>query len=205
MKQLLSIAKITLWVWLGWMLAQQAVASSYRQLTISEVIDNSALIIEGQVEGVRYEVPAGSKQVYTLVTIKILDLLKGTYLDKYIELRYPGGVLNGDVEYVADMQIPKVGEHSIFFVKSLTEHFVHPLTGWSQGEIKIVRDLIGGQQVYSAQGAPIKAIRAVHPSLNVKSNATTTPDVALGVVTAAPGGTGLSLEDAKQQLRQLIR
>ncbi len=111
--------------------------------------------------------------------------------------------MDGVVEQVSDMIIPKKGEHGFYFVKSLTEHFIHPLTGWAQGHLLIVKDMQGMQRVYSTAG---RAIQAIQPGLIAKKQVVgdCSPEVALGVVAVDSKTPGLALDVAKQQLQNLI-
>lgn len=190
--------------WLGILWPVFGYASSYKQLTIDESVQNSELIFEGVAENISYKIPSDRERIYTFVTFKIIDILKGNYSEPDIELRYPGGELNGMVEKVSDMTIPKIGEQGIYFVKSLTEHFIHPLTGWSQGQMLIVKDNQGERRVYSVSGQPIRKIGPFIEAGKKRGNVDLSPDVALGVVTGQAQTQAISVNEAKKQLQNII-
>ena len=96
-----------------------AYGSSYKSLRIEQVVNGSELVFEGLVVGKEYKIPEDRNRVYTYVTFKILDIVKGHHEGKTITLRYPGGVIGDMVYRVSDMKIPEESEHGIYIVKSL--------------------------------------------------------------------------------------
>ena len=181
--------------------AQMVSASSYRQLTVDELITHSELIFEGKVTNLSYKIPTDRDQIYTFVTFEIKELLKGTYGQSTLELRYPGGQMGNQIDAVEDMVIPQPGQEGVYFVRSLTEHFIHPLTGWAQGQMLIVNQAgnrrlvsVEGNAIYSLTG-PIARTKTEAPELNA--------DVALGVVTGQQIEQALSVQAFKNQLKSL--
>ena len=61
-----------------------------------------------------------------------------------------GAVLGGEVDerslWVAESNIPKVGEHGVYFVESLEGFYVNPILGWAQGHFLIQTDEKSGAQ-----------------------------------------------------------
>ena len=149
-------------------------ASEVQQVTLAQAAQKSQLIFEGQVVSKR-ESLAANGDPYTYFTFKILSVIKGGYALPTIELGYMGGTTaDGFVMKISDMRMPKVGEHGIYFVESLTRQQVHPLYGWQQGHYLVIP---------ASVGTPARVIPVNTPA---------------GAATAAP-----SLAQFKQQVRSL--
>lgn len=186
-----------------------AYGSSYRSLNIEEVVNQSELVFEGRVVEKEFKIPADRNRVYTYVTFEILDIIKGNYSQQIIELRYPGGVMGDMVYTITDMNVPEESEHGIYFVKSLKKRFIHPLTGWSQGQMLVVKDTNGKDRILSSDRKPITAIRP--EPLSARSHQTedideTAPIVSRGVITSDRLNIdqALSVSRAKEIIENLI-
>ncbi len=186
-----------------------AYASSYKSLKIEQVVNGSELVFEGRVIEKEYKIPEDRNRVYTYVSFEILDIVKGTYDREIIVLRYPGGVIGDMVYRVSDMKIPEETEHGIYFVKSLKKRYVHPLTGWSQGQMLVVKDPGGTERILSADRKPITAIRPESPSTRspeAKEIDESAPIVSKGVITSDRLNIdqALSVSRAKEVLKKFI-
>jgi len=145
--------------------ASCASASVVKQVGLSQVVQNSQLVFEGQVisQQQRY---APNGDPFTYFTFKVLAVIKGTYMLPTIELGYMGGTTpSGLVMRITDMRMPNVGEHGIYFVESLIRQQVHPLYGWQQGHYLVTPPNAGGPARVMPVNAPPGAMLAA-PSLS---------------------------------------
>lgn len=186
-----------------------AYGSSYKSLKIEQVVNGSELVFEGRVIDKEYKIPEDRNRVYTYVTFEILDIIKGSYDHEIIELRYPGGAIGDMVYRVSDMKIPEESEHGIYFVKSLKKRYVHPLTGWSQGRMLVVKDPGGTERILSADRKPITAIhsgQSVARSPDTNDFDESAPIVSRGVITSDRLNIdqALSVPRAKEILKKFI-
>lgn len=186
-----------------------AYGSSYKSLNIEQVVNGSELVFEGLVIEKEYKIPEDRNRVYTYVTFEILDIVKGHHERKTITLRYPGGVIGDMVYRISDMKIPEESEHGIYFVKSQKKRYVHPLTGWSQGQMLVVKDTGGTERILAADRKPITAIRPESPAarsqgaIEIDESA---PIVSRGVITSdlLNIDQALSVSRAKEVLKEFI-
>lgn len=175
-------------------------ATSVVQMDFYEVLANAELVFEGRVVHVEAQ-QTGPRSIHTLVRFEILSVLKGEYRQSTLELSYLGGTVGTRVLEVQSMQIPALGEHGFYFVESLHEPLVHPLTGWSQGHFLIEPDAANQPRVHTAAQQPVTAIVA----------APTAPAPAMlghdgssrGVVVQNPAAPTDAI--SAEQFRQLVR
>lgn len=120
-----------------------ASATTLQKFTFEELVNQSELIIEGQVESA-YPFDAG-KLLHTRVLIKVRDVLKGDYPGEFIELEFLGGHEDGRVLVVSGQDIPEEGERAFYFIEDTSVQAVNPLLGWSQGHFRIRSDLKGNE------------------------------------------------------------
>ena len=115
-----------------------ALATTLQKLTFEEMVERSALIIQGEVVSVR---PAESDNLlYTRVLFKVDDVLKGENPGEFIELDFLGGEESGARISVSGQDIPPKGERGFYFIENPDTRSVNPLTGWSQGHFRILTD-----------------------------------------------------------------
>ncbi|MGM0632211.1 MAG: hypothetical protein ACQETO_03455 [Pseudomonadota bacterium] len=136
-------------------------SSSVVSLAFPEVVESAELVFEGRVESVESR-QTGPRRIHTFVRFRVLDVVKGDYSDRSLELRFLGGSVNGRRMRVTDMRLPEVGETGIYFVESMDRPLVHPLVGWSQGHFRVEPDAGGEQRVFTADRRPV-AGRDVEP------------------------------------------
>jgi hypothetical protein len=111
------------------------VATVLEELTLEELVADSALIFEGKVLDVT--VSTENELVYSTVLFAIDKTHKGSFAEEQLELRFLGGV---DTELALDVSgqyVPTVGEHGLYFVTDPAIYQVNPLTGWGQGYFPI--------------------------------------------------------------------
>ena len=111
------------------------VATVLEELTLEQLVADSALIFEGKVLAVT--ISTEDDLVYSTVFFEIDKTHKGDFADDQLELRFLGGADTTLVLDVAGQYVPAVGEHGLYFVTDPDSHQVNPLTGWEQGYFPI--------------------------------------------------------------------
>lgn len=143
-----------------------ASASSVMRVDMAEMNGGAQLVFEGRVVGTRVEHQPGTRAIHTWVRFEVLDVIKGQYDQPALELSFLGGTAGQYTVKVSDMQIPKMGEHGIYFVEDLDKPMVNPLYGWAQGHFLIKYDRKQQQQIITTlKGEPVFDIKggAVSP------------------------------------------
>ncbi|ALO44761.1 hypothetical protein [Pseudohongiella spirulinae] len=134
-------------------------ATTVMQMNFDDVVQKAQLVFEGRVMSVESR-QTGPRAIHTIITFQILDVVKGDYEQSTIELSYLGGKVGNREMWVAEMQMPAVGENGIYFVGNPGESMIHPLVGWSQGHYRIERNSSGVAGVTTAQGRAVTGIGA---------------------------------------------
>jgi hypothetical protein len=134
-----------------------AQATSVIEVTLEELLQNSAVVFEGQVSKVQVR-ENGNRAIQTLVTFEIIDVIKGDVQGGKITLGFMGGELAGKRLSVSSMQVPALHEHGIYFVESPVRSQVHPLYGWSQGHLLLEQDDDGTDRVFTRSGRPVRGV-----------------------------------------------
>jgi hypothetical protein len=177
-------------------------ASTIRQLSFSEMVGSCQLVFEGRVASVEARAIGNLGRIDSFVTFEVLDLVKGAYSGRTLELSFLGGAIGNRTLAVSDLHIPQPGEHGIYFVRSTKETMVNPLCGWDQGHFLIVRDEQSVQRVAARSGRRV---------LSVSDDATANPangiseGTALGVETSRERATGgLTVNEFKREIRRML-
>jgi hypothetical protein len=137
----------------GTMFPQTSTATSVRQLSDAELVRSSSSIIEGQVTGVRSEWNAGRTQIYTIVTIRISNSLKGgAAAGEQVVLRLLGGRVGDTVAELVGGPKFAVDEDVIVFLDSGAVDLM-PVTGLFQGKFTVATDPNSGARMVSGRPA----------------------------------------------------
>lgn len=133
--------------------------TSVQMMSLDQMLNMSSLVVEGRVLDVTSAVDnQASNLIYTLVTVEVIDVIKGKHEPSTISLRFLGGESGGRGMRVHAMVYPEIGEQGVYFIENPTRQQVHPLIGWSQGHLLLKPDSAGIRRVHSNQGRPIMAI-----------------------------------------------
>ncbi len=184
-------------------------ATTIAPMDIDELAAGAEFVFEGQVlEHNVQENAAGI--IVTYVTFQVNDVVKGDYAEPFLELKFTGGKLGGEVVEVSGLRIPALDEQGIYFVESLTRDLINPLLGWSQGHFLVVNDngerrvstvtLQAVTDVQSYESVPSSLRR---PRSYVDGNA----DSATGIVTNAMPfrfERALTVDEFKSRIRELL-
>lgn len=200
----------TMLLWILLQLLPAAVnATTILGMDIEGVAQGAELVFEGQViQHNTQENAAG--MVVTYVTFEVRDVVKGSYSEQFLELKFTGGTLNGQVMEVSGLRMPELNEEGIYFVESISRDLINPLIGWSQGHYIISEDE-GERRVSTVDRMPITEImptgtipRAIkRPQTLIDGDS----DPATGVVTEASPlliDRALTVEDFKARIRALV-
>lgn len=172
-------------------------ASSFREVSLNEMLQHSQLIFEGTVTDVDTR-ENSQKRIHTYVTFKIRDIIKGEYHSDFITLRFLGGTVGDVTMAVSDMQLPQVGEHGIYFVESLERLQVHPFYGWSQGHFIVDRDIEGSERIMTNRRLPITGV------MDMKQNEQALSKGIVCDLIVAKDKKGLTVDEFKRILRERI-
>ncbi len=198
-----TFSLIAIWTNLFLILVSYAHAASVRQISLDEMIQQCQLVFEGKVLSLETK-DSNIKHIYTYVTFKVQDIIKGKYPDSIITLSFLGGTAGGITLAISDMKVPQVGEHGIYFVESLENSQVNPLYGWSQGHFLVQPDNNGTNRVMTSNEEPVTGIMkdvSVLQSLHLLSKG-----VAKGIIFSLKGNEneGLTPADFKNLLREKL-
>lgn len=204
-----GLRAFAVWVCLAGVMGSWAHAAGVRQVAMDEMIQQSRLVFEGEVMDL-VSVETGPRRIHTHVTFRILDIIKGDYLQNTITLRFLGGTVGNLTMGVSDMKFPLPGEHGIYFVESLERMQIHPLFGWSQGHFVVRPDRTGTDRVLTASQAPVTAViqnrSAQQSDPGPAGVMPLSTGVARGVVAYGDGmeENALTTEEFKKSLRDIM-
>ena len=180
--------------------ASTAQATSVIEITLEEMLQYSALVFEGQVT--RVQVRENSRRdIQTLVTFEITDIIKGEMKGKKLTLGFLGGSLAGKKLSVSDMQMPVLNERGIYFVESTVRSQVHPLYGWSQGHLRIEAGPAGTERVFTRSGRPVRGVEHTDGRRSGRMSNGVARGLRLGEATDV--STALDNRDFKRLLRAM--
>ena len=132
-------------------------ATSVREVSMNELLQQSQLVFEGTVTAIEAR-QNSQNRIHTYVTFEITDIIKGEYPSNIITLRFLGGTVDDVTMVVSDMRLPQEEEHGIYFVESLKRFQVNPLYGWSQGHFIVERDGAGRERVMTNRRLPVTGV-----------------------------------------------
>ena len=173
-------------------------ATSVSEVTVKEMLQNAELVFEGKVTAIEvHETVHG--MIRTRVTFTVVDVIKGNLKDDSITLGFLGGESKGKRVTVSRMQLPELNERGIYFVESPGRNQVHPLYGWSQGHLKLLRDSGDVERVTTATGHPVSGLE----SAAMKRSGKLSKGAARGLKLGHSGelSTALDKHEFKRQLR----
>ena len=185
-------------------------ATTILGMDIDKVAADAEFIFEGAVINSETRQDSNSGIISTYVTFQINDIVKGDYSGESVELKFMGGVFNGQIVKVSGMRIPEMDEQGIYFVESMSRDLINPLIGWSQGHF-IISDDNGTRRISTAGNQPVLEVQAVasiprsikKPLSVVEGNT----DIAAGVMTETSPlmiERALTVEEFKSRITDLL-
>jgi len=186
----------------GFFPLSDGIAASVKAVSMDEMAQASQFVFEGKVLAIEAK-KVGNNRIYTYVTFAIQDIMKGQHIAKTITLRFLGGSVGDLAMVIADMELPEVGEHGIYFVESLKRHQVNPLYGWQQGHFLVESDKITGtERIVTKDKQPVTAILSSSSAASVQGPADLSTGVARGLAIGPKGAEGMTLAQFKKALRE---
>ena len=181
-------------------------ASSVREVSLNEMLQQSQFVFEGTVTAIEAR-ENSQKRIHTYVTFEIKDIIKGEYHSNVITLSFLGGTVGDVTMAVSDMRLPQEGEHGIYFVESLERLQVHPLYGWSQGHFIVERDVTGSERIMTNRRLPITAVMDTMQDEQMTPGKESKQALSKGVVrdfVVAQDKKGLTVDEFKRVLHERI-
>lgn len=181
-------------------------ASSVREVSLNEMLQQSQFVFEGTVTAIEAR-ENSQKRIHTYVTFEIKDIIKGEYHSNVITLSFLGGTVGDVTLAVSDMRLPQIGEHGIYFVESLERLQVHPLYGWSQGHFIVERDVTGSERIMTNRRLPITAVMDTMQDEQMTPGKESKQALSKGVVrdfVVAQDKKGLTVDEFKRVLHERI-
>ena len=169
---------------------------------MEEMLQNAELVFEGKVTAIEvHETVHG--MIRTRVTFTVVDVIKGNLKDDSITLGFMGGESRGKIVAVSRIQLPELNERGIYFVESPGRNQVHPLYGWSQGHLKLLRDRNDVDRVTTAIGDPITGLESTAMQRSGKLSKGSARGLKLGH--SRELSTALDKHEFKRQLRARLQ
>lgn len=179
-------------------------------MDIDEVAQQAEFIFEGEVILNETRQDSGTGIISSYVTFSIRDVVKGDYDAESVELKFMGGVFNGQIVEVSGLRIPQLGEQGIYFVESLSRDLINPLLGWSQGHFLIVEE-DGVRRISTIDNKAVTDVASVSaipaaikkPQALIEGNS----DVAAGIMTESSPimiERALTVEEFKLRIADII-
>jgi len=125
-------------------------------LSTENLSRDSELVVLGDVGDTMYIWSDDGKAILTSAVIVINEVIKGHYIDRTIQVEYPGGELDGIGLKVSDEPDIKKGEKVVLFLKrsDKVDRTSFHLVGKAQGKYHIDQDGIARKGGFSIAGDP---------------------------------------------------
>ncbi|MDD9889478.1 MAG: hypothetical protein OXU30_03955, partial [Gammaproteobacteria bacterium] len=185
-------------------------ATTILGMDIDNVAKDAELVFEGEVILREARQDSRSGLINTYVTFEIRDVLKGDYSANTIELKFAGGIFNGEIVEVSGLTIPKDGETGIYFIESTSRDLLNPILGWSQGHF-LIDEGNGDRRVSTINNRPVtnvQAVSSIPPSIKKPQELIEGNDeVAAGIIVDSSTLTidrALTVEEFKNSILDLL-
>jgi hypothetical protein len=113
-------------------------AITVKPLSFAELVDGSTAVVHGRVSEVRGQWTADRHRIDSLVTIEVIDYLKGS-LGDHVTVRVPGGQVGGMVNVIPGAPTFADGDRVVLFLKAEGPS-IPVLTGTTQGVYRVTTD-----------------------------------------------------------------
>jgi len=126
--------------------ANVASATTVMKFSMKDLAVKSSAVVVGRVEDVvaRYDT---NKEIYTYITIRVSDSVKGSHKDDVITIRQLGGVVDHIASVVPGMPTFKKGEEVVVFLSQKDKEGYPWVMGLQQGKYTISEDQNGTKRV----------------------------------------------------------
>ena len=123
-----------------------------------KLVNEATVIFEGEVISSEARWNAGRTSIFTQVSFRVIDVVKGSLPAETITLTFAGGSVGDITLRIDSMTYPAPGEHGIYFLEDPARQQINPLLGWSQGHFRISADKSGHERVLTAGNSPVLAV-----------------------------------------------
>jgi hypothetical protein len=154
--------------------ASTASATTVQRLSLKDLAKNSASIVRAKVEDLvaRYDT---NKEIYTYITLRVLEPVKGSNKDEVLTIRQLGGTVGNIASIVPGTPTFKKGEEVVVFL-SRNDVAGYPwVMGLQQGKFSVSQDESGMKKVRNELGG----LRLMDPNGSALDGAKFTPDMPL--------------------------
>jgi hypothetical protein len=121
-------------------------ATTVTKMSLKDLARNSDAVVMARVEDqvARYDV---NKEIYTYVTLRVLDPVKGSHKDDVITIRQLGGVVDNIASIVPGMPTFKKGDEVVVFLTQKDKAGYPWIMGLQQGKYTVSQDENGAKHV----------------------------------------------------------
>jgi len=135
-------------------MAANSDATVVKPLNLSQLTMQADLIFSGKVLATESRWDSTRSKIWTHVTFSVDEVIGGSFAEKEITLRLPGGAIEADNIRMRVDGVPefRVGEEVLLFC-SRDPKRMNPIIGWFQGRFKIRLDETLGQRVIEGKRA----------------------------------------------------
>jgi hypothetical protein len=113
-------------------------AITIKPLSFTELVDGSAAVVHGRVSAVQGQWTADRHRIDSLVSIDVIDYLKGG-LGERVTIRVPGGRVGGMVNLIPGTATFAEGDQVVLFLK-VDGPSIPVVTGTTQGVYRVATD-----------------------------------------------------------------
>jgi hypothetical protein len=154
--------------------ASTAGATTVQKLSMKDLSKNSASIVRAEVvdSDARYDT---DKEIYTYVTLKVLEPVKGSRKDEIITIRHLGGIVDNIASVVPGVPTFKKGEEVVVFLSGNTKAGYPMVVGLQQGKYSVSQDEHGNKRVRNE----LDGLKMMDPSGSVTEGSKVTPNMPL--------------------------
>lgn len=127
--------------------ASLASATTVQKFTISDLAKKSETIAVAHVEDVYSRWDDSHKEIYTYISLKVLDGVKGSRKNDVLTIRQLGGAAEGKISVVPGMPTFAKGEEVVVFLSPKDRAGYPWVMGLQQGKYTVSMDAQGFKQV----------------------------------------------------------
>jgi len=127
--------------------ASLAGATTVQKFTLQDLAKKSEAIVMAKVVDQSSRQDASNKEIYTYITVSVLESVKGAKGEKSITIRQLGGTVGNLISVVPGMPTFKNGEEAVLFLSPKDQAGYPWVMGLQQGKYSIVTDDAGLKHV----------------------------------------------------------
>jgi len=141
------------------LICQVAIYSQSIKTDIKTLSQNADAIVTGEVVAINSNWGKDKSTIYTDVTLKVDEYIKGNNSQESIIVRCPGGEVDGVGELYSHMPSFTANEEVLLFVKKGTSDMEYSVLDGEEGKIQIAEDRITGEKT-TALNMKISVLKA---------------------------------------------